>query len=61
MNKLKKYIAKPSTNPTTLAAELGVTTVTLYNWINGKSKPRIDVAIKLESITKKQVDVYSWI
>jgi hypothetical protein len=60
MNKLKKYLSKQRGRPTVIASSLGVSTITLYNWGAGKTKPRVDQAIKLEKLTVGAVTVLSW-
>lgn len=45
---------------TAFAEQIGVTTASVYNWINGESLPGRDAARKLEQVTDGAVSHADW-
>lgn len=60
MKSLKSYMRKYHLSNAQMARKIGLSYRCVYNWARGATKPRIDIAIKLEKITKGQVSVYDW-
>lgn len=58
MKKLATYFL--NNNKKEFAAKLGVTPRIVDYWLKKHSYPGVLTAIKIERITKGQVDVYSW-
>ena len=60
MKNLILYLKKHNMNGRQFAQELKVPPVNVYLWLNGKAKPRVEQAIKIDRFTKGAVSVYSW-
>lgn len=58
MKKLATYLSDKSKKE--FAAKLGVSARVVDYWLHKHSLPNLLTAIKIERITKGQVDVYSW-
>jgi transcriptional regulator with XRE-family HTH domain len=52
---LKDYLEMENIKPLQMASELGVSQATIYNWITGKSKPKVDHLQMIEEYTNRKV------
>jgi DNA-binding transcriptional regulator YiaG len=53
--KLQDYLKKEKIKPIKMAADLGVSLATVYNWISGFSKPKVEHLQLIEAFTNKKV------
>jgi predicted transcriptional regulator len=60
MEKLIKYLIRTGQRPTQLASTMKVHRNTVDNWKSGRTKPLVDLAIRLEEITNGEISVYDW-
>jgi transcriptional regulator with XRE-family HTH domain len=58
--KLKEYLTTKNIGHTDFAADLGVSQVTVTRYANGKRKPSLAMALKIEEVTKRKVKVSDW-
>ena len=61
MMKLQEYFDKTGVMKMFFAKKLGTTSTTLSAWLAGRSKPRVDMAIKIERETAGFVKTKDWI
>lgn len=59
--KLKEYFKENCIDLSQFAKKIGVTTVTLHNYLNGKYLPKLGIAYKIEKATQKKVTIYDWL
>lgn len=58
--KLETYLQTQSIKHSDFAEKLGVSQVTVTRYANGKRKPSLAMALKIEGLTKKKVRVSDW-
>ena len=61
MNRLQEYFENTGVMKQFFAKKLGTTPTTLCAWLSGRSKPRVDMAIKIEKQTDGFVTVRHWL
>ena len=59
MEKLTEYLKVHSAMA--LADMIGAHKAQVYRWASGQSKPRVDVAIRIEDATNGAVPVRAWV
>lgn len=57
---LQEWMRSTATNKTDLAKMLDCTFSNLWNWLAGKTQPRLDAAAKIEVLTKGKVKCIYW-
>lgn len=60
MKSLNIFMKKNKLSSAAFATILGVHYRCVYNWKRGASRPRVDMAIKIEAATNGEVSVYDW-
>ena len=56
MQRLRKYLEDTGTTQSELAQSLGVTQPTVWEWLNGHSKPSAARLVRLSSVTGISID-----
>lgn len=51
---------KNNLNSRQFAQELRIPPITVYSWKTGRSRPRLELALLIDKITKGEVSVYDW-
>lgn len=60
MKSLNRYMKKNNLNSRQFAQELRIPPITVYSWKTGRSRPRLELALLIDKITKGEVSVYDW-
>lgn len=60
MTKLAEYLSKPGLNQKAFADKVSSTQATISRIANGKARPGIDLAVRIERETGGEVPVVSW-
>ena len=58
---LEKWLSESNVSVSSLADECGVTRQTVYLWINGSSRPRLELIDKISKITRGVVGWKEWV
>lgn len=58
--KLAEYFKSKNIKHTDFAETLGVSQVTVTRYANGKRTPSLEMALRIEDLTKKKVRVSDW-
>lgn len=58
--KLEQYLSDKDIKHSDFADTLGVSQVTVTRYANGKRRPSLKMALKIEEVTKRKVRVSDW-
>lgn len=58
---LKRYLKATGQTISGLSRESGLDNAMLYRWLNGKRRPGLDSATKLERVTRGDVPASAWV
>lgn len=59
-NLFARWIDTAEVTVADFAAEVGVTTATVYNWRSGKMRPSLELAVAIEHVTGGKVPAAYW-
>lgn len=60
MNELKQYLKSKHLTQADFAAKLGVTQSRVSEWLTGKRRPGLDMALRIQQVTRGKVKAAVW-